>query len=85
MLVKPESAVPKVDVTVELISRVQRPFLFHATAVGHPPHAHRRTYAIRSRDEDGAACLAMELFIKEFTTAAPIRDMATLAPQAVRE
>ena len=85
MLVKPESAVPRVDVTVDLLSRVMRPYLFKVTAVGQPPHAQRRVYVIRSRDEDGAAMLGIELFVKEFTTAAPIRDMATLAPQAVRE
>lgn len=85
MLVKPESAVPMVDVTVDLVSRVMRPYLFRATAVGKPPHEHRCVYLIRADSDDSAAMKAMELFIKRFTTARPILEMPTLAPKAVRE
>lgn len=85
MLVKPESAVPMVDVTVDLVSRVMRPYLFRVTAIGKPPHAHRRVYTVRANDDDGAAMKGIELFVKEFTTARPILEMPTLAPKAVRE
>lgn len=85
MLVKPQSAVPMVDVTVDLLSRVLRPYLFRVNAVGKPPHEHRRSYTVRADSDDSAAMKGIELFIKEFTTAQPIREMPTLAPKAVRE
>jgi len=79
MLVKPENANPRCTATVDLISKIVRPYLFRVTVIGEPPHAHRREYFIRGPDDNACALKGLELFVKEFSTAAPIRNMAPIS------
>lgn len=85
MILKPESAVPRCDAVVDLVSRVMRPWLFRVTVTGQPPHAYRREYLIRGPDDNACALKGLDLFVREFTTAAPIRDMAPISPRAERQ
>lgn len=85
MIVEPKTALPLCNATCELISRILRPYLFCVTVIGIPPHAHTRLYSIRADTDDSAALKGMELFVKEFTPAAALRKMETLAPKAVRQ
>jgi hypothetical protein len=82
MILDPKTAPVLCDAIVDLISRVMRPYLFRVTVVGKPPHAYRRVYSIAANTEDSAAMKGIELFVKEFSPAAPVREMATLAPRA---
>lgn len=50
---------------VDLISKVQRPYLFRATVIGKPPHAYQRVYDIAAWSDDAAAHLALEVFERE--------------------
>ncbi len=85
MLVKPENATPRCTATVDLVSKVMRPYLFMVRVQGEPPHAHRREYLIRGPDDNACALKGIDLFCREFTTAAPIRDMAEISPRAERQ
>jgi hypothetical protein len=53
------------SVTLDLISRRQRPYLFRAKVVGQPPHAYIRYYDVTGWHEDGAALKALEIFKNE--------------------
>jgi predicted DCC family thiol-disulfide oxidoreductase YuxK len=53
------------DATVDLISKVQRPWLFKVTVTGLPPHAYTRTYEIAARNDDTAAMTGIRQFVKE--------------------
>jgi predicted DCC family thiol-disulfide oxidoreductase YuxK len=55
------------DATVDLISKVQRPWLFRVTVKGLPPHLHTRVYDIAARDDNTAALTAMDRFVKEMS------------------
>jgi hypothetical protein len=50
---------------VDLISRVQRPYLFKVTVTGQPPHAITRTYDIAAMTEDLAAQKGIDVFVQE--------------------
>ena len=82
MILTPKSAAPRVDATVELISRHQRPYLFLVTCVGQPPHEGRRQYKVAAPDEAAAAFKGIDLYCREFTTSPIIKTMAPLAPKA---
>jgi hypothetical protein len=51
--------------TVDLISRVQRPYWFKVTVTGQPPHAITRVYDIAASSDDAAARLGIDTFVKE--------------------
>jgi hypothetical protein len=53
--------------TVDLISRLQRPYLFAVRVTGLPPHAHVRTYDIAAWSDDAAAHIGIDVFVKEFS------------------
>jgi hypothetical protein len=55
------------DATVDLISRVQRPYLFAVRVTGLPPHAYVRTYDIAAWSDDAAAAIGIDVFVKEFS------------------
>ena len=52
---------------VDLISRVQRPYLFRVTVTGQPPHGIQRVYDIAAMSDDAAARLGIDTFVKEMT------------------
>jgi hypothetical protein len=51
--------------TVDLISKVQRPYLFRVTVTGEPPHGKVRKYDLARLTETEAAMDAMKLFVSE--------------------
>jgi hypothetical protein len=51
--------------TVDLISCVQRPYLFKVTVTGQPPHDITRVYDIAAVSDDAAARLGIDTFVKE--------------------
>jgi len=55
------------DCVVDLISRVQRPFLWKVTVTGLPPHAITRIYEISSPTDDGAAHAGIDRFVREMS------------------
>jgi hypothetical protein len=54
------------DAVVDLISKVQRPYLFKVTVTGLPPHVATRIYEISAKRDDLAAMKGLSLFVKEF-------------------
>jgi hypothetical protein len=50
---------------MDLISRVQRPYLWRVKVTGQPPHAVVRTYDIAGNDQNAVAQLAIDRFVKE--------------------
>lgn len=77
------SATPRCDAIVDLISRVQRPYLFRVTVTGHPPYAYRRVYNVAADSDDSAAMKGLELFVGEFST--PVPGLVSLAPRAMQQ
>ena len=79
-ILKPSDAHVRCHAIVDLISKVQRPYLFRVTVWGEPPHAYRRTYDIAGWNEDAAARKGLDVFTKEmenpliaFLQTAPLR------------
>jgi len=66
-LVKPDEARPLCQATVDLISRVYRPWLFRVTVCGLPPHAFTKVYEIQGASESDAAFAGIDRFVKEAT------------------
>ena len=50
---------------MDLISRVQRPYLWRVTVTGQPPHAVVRKYDIAGNDQNAVADLALKRFVAE--------------------
>jgi hypothetical protein len=82
MVLTPETAPPRCTCTVDLISRVFRPYLFKVIVTGEPPHAHRVEYKISAPDENSAAMKGMQLFVREFLPYLVRQQLADLAPRA---
>ncbi len=55
------------DAVVDLLSRVQRPYLFRVTVTGLPPHAVTRVYEIAAKSDNIAAMSGIERFVKEMS------------------
>ena len=53
--------------TMNLLSRVQRPYLWRVKVTGQPPHAVVRTYDIAGNDQNVVAQLAIGHFVKEMS------------------
>lgn len=87
MILTTKSSNPRCTCTVDLLSRVFRPYNFLVTVTGEPPHAWVRRYKIAAPTDDEAANFAMQLFAKECMAMAGVpkvvRDeIAVLAPRA---
>jgi hypothetical protein len=50
---------------MDLISRVQRPYLWRVKVTGQPPHAVVRTYDIAGNDQNAVADIAIKRFCRE--------------------
>jgi len=81
MLLTPELATPRCTCTVDLISKVMRPYLFRVTVVGEFPHAHREVYVIAADSDDSAALRGMELFVETYGRKMP-DGVVSAAPKA---
>lgn len=82
MIETPKTAAPRCSCTVDLLSRVFRPYNFLVTVTGEFPHSFVRRYKIVAPTEDDAAVCGMQLFVKEFMPKVVREEMAPLAPQA---
>ena len=87
MIETSETATPRCTCTVDLLSRVFRPYNFLVTVKGEPPHAFVRRYKVAAPTDDEAAHFAMQLFVKECMAQRgvprAVRDgMASMAPKA---
>lgn len=79
------SATPRAKAIVDLLSKVQRPFLFLVTVFGEPPHACIRKYHVRAPDDASAAGKGLELFTAEFTPRPIAMLTGTNVPKAKQE
>jgi hypothetical protein len=52
---------------VDLISKVQRPWLFRVTVTGLPPHNCTRVYEIAAKDDNTAAMAGLKLFADQMS------------------
>lgn len=66
-IVKVQDAKPRCSAIVDLVSRVQRPFLWRVTVWGQPPHAQQRVYDIPAHTDGMAARAGIDLFVEEFS------------------
>jgi hypothetical protein len=66
-LVKPSDCIPRATATVELLSRVYRPWLFRVTVTGEYPHEARCHYDIAAVDDNAAALKGLRLFEEEMS------------------
>lgn len=71
----PKLVTPRCQCIVDLLSKVQRPFLFQVTVWGEPPHAYTRKYQVAAPDEASAAHCGLEQFCKE--AAHPVLQLMT--------
>ena len=55
------------DAIVDLVSRVQRPYLWKVTVTGLPPHAITRIYEISAKTDDAAAHAGIQRFVREMS------------------
>jgi hypothetical protein len=81
-ILDPQFVTPRCRATVELISRVQRPYLFLVTVVGLHPHAYTRKYNVVADSDDSAAFKGIEVFVKEFSAPGPLQEVSSVAPKA---
>jgi hypothetical protein len=59
---------------VDLISRVQRPWLFRVTVTGLPPHNCTRVYEIAAKSDNDAALVGLKIFSDQMSTLTPLMD-----------
>lgn len=82
MIETAQSVTPRCTCTVDLLSRVFRPYNFLVTVTGDFPHRFVRRYKIAAPTDDEAATCGMQLFVREFTPRVVNENMAALAPRA---
>jgi hypothetical protein len=82
VILTPQNATPRVTCTVDLLSKVFRPFNFLVTVCGEPPHPFVRRYRIAAPTDDEAAAAGMQCFMNEFMPKVVTKGMAPLAPKA---
>jgi hypothetical protein len=70
-IITPDKAQVLCDATVDLVSKVQRPWLFRVTVVGKPPHEECRVYEIAAKDDNTAAFKGIDRFVKEMSRPLP--------------
>lgn len=64
-IIQGNSAQVLCDATVDLISKLQRPYLFRVTVTGLPPHRYIRVYDIAAKNDDTAAMRGIRQFVSE--------------------
>ena len=66
-ILSPDKAKVLCSATVQLISKLQRPYKFMVTVVGLPPHEGRRIYQIDANNDSSAAFAAIDKFVAEMS------------------
>ena len=51
--------------TLELASKLQRPYLWRVTVMGDPPHRYTRVYEVQCWSENTAAMSSIDRFVRE--------------------
>jgi hypothetical protein len=69
---------PRCQAVVDLISRVQRPYLFYVQVHGQPPYRTVRRYEIQANSDREAAQAGMARFCQEMTHPARYFDKLVL-------
>jgi hypothetical protein len=82
-IVKPQAARVLCSCTMDLVSRVQRPYIFAVTVTGEPPHAFTRKYEIASYSDDAAAQCAIDTFVKEMSMQERILAEICASPEKI--
>lgn len=82
MIETAHNAAVRCQAVCDMLSRVQRPYLFLVTVRGQFPHAYTRKYHIAADTDSHAAMKGIETFVKEFSAPVIAMDMATMAPKA---
>jgi len=87
MILDSKTAQPRCTCTVELLSRLFRPYNFLVTVTGEPPHAFVRRYRISAPTDNEAATCAMQLFVKECMADQGVpeavrKEIASITPRA---
>jgi hypothetical protein len=77
-ILTPQTAAPRCDATVRLLSRRQRPYLFEVIVQGLPPHAFRYVYNVTAPNEKEAAFTAIGHFCKSLINPAIAAELAPL-------
>jgi hypothetical protein len=81
-ILTPPNPVVRCHAIVDLISKVQRPFLFLVTVFGEPPHAYQVKYHITAPDPNSAAAKGLEVFVASFTSPAIQLITGSAVPKA---
>lgn len=66
-IIRTQDAKVLCNAIVDLISRVQRPYLWKVTVTGIPPHAETRVYEIAAKDDNTAAMKGIEIFVEQMS------------------
>ena len=82
VILSPDNLTPRCTCTVDLLSKVFRPYNFMVTIRGEPPHPFIRRYKIAAPSDNDAAMCAMQLFVQEFMPRAVVEQAAPIAPKA---
>lgn len=75
-IIFPNQSTIRASAIVDLISKVQRPWLFKVTVQGEFPYTQRREYTIAAKDDNSAAFKGLRLFEKDM--AHPLSILRTL-------
>jgi hypothetical protein len=78
----PQNSPVRCQCIVDLISKVQRPFLFLVTCWGEPPHAYMEKYHITALDPGSAAAKGLEVFQARASNPAIYALAGTMVPKA---
>jgi hypothetical protein len=71
-IIDPKKCHVRCEATVDLMSKVFRPWLFKVTVTGSPPHIATRVYEIYGKSEDAAAMAGIDKFVKEMSQPLPL-------------
>lgn len=75
MLNRASSGMVLATATVDLVSKVMRPWEFKVTVTGKPPHNVTKIYRIRAPDDNAAAFKGLSLFEKDMSHPLSILQM----------
>jgi hypothetical protein len=71
-LIDPKNCHVRCEATVDLMSKVFRPWLFRVTVIGKYPHIAIRVYEIYGKSDNEAAMAGIDKFVKEMSQPLPL-------------